>query len=209
MPVLLPAPKPRFSCSIRRASGNRSRTSSTVPSVEPWSTTIVSCPRTLSRQRSIHGTALYVTTTTETRESATEPAEALPPEQQRSRERQAERDGEEQEPGREGLVGAHAQPTEEADEERLAHGDPVDRERHQQDEEEQRAHHVVGPWREVDPDRLTREPDRQHAHRLHGERQREDAEQEARMVAKAVDPLVGSAKRLLEPDPAQQRHRER
>ena len=29
-----------------------------VPSVEPWSTTTVSSPRTLSRQRSIHGSAL-------------------------------------------------------------------------------------------------------------------------------------------------------
>ena len=40
MPVLLPPPMPRFSCSITRTSGNRSRTSSSVPSVEPWSTTI-------------------------------------------------------------------------------------------------------------------------------------------------------------------------
>ena len=48
MPVFEPPPRPRFSCSISRASGKRSRTSSSVPSVEPWSTTIVSWPRTLS-----------------------------------------------------------------------------------------------------------------------------------------------------------------
>ena len=60
MPALLPAPKPRFSCSRTRASGNRSRTSSSVPSVEPLSTTIISAPdsRTLSSERSIHGAAL-------------------------------------------------------------------------------------------------------------------------------------------------------
>ena len=66
MPAFEPPPRPLFSCSIRRASGNRSRTSSRVPSVEPWSTTIVSCPRTLSSARSTQGSALYVTTTTET-----------------------------------------------------------------------------------------------------------------------------------------------
>src|SRR4051812_12220227 len=66
MPVLLPAPNPRFSCSITRAEGKRSRTSSSVPSVEPWSTTITSFPSTERRHRSIQGSALNVTTTTVT-----------------------------------------------------------------------------------------------------------------------------------------------
>ena len=44
----------------------------------------------------------------------------------------------------------------EADEERLAHGEAVDRERDEHDEEEQRPHHVVRPRREVDADRLAR-----------------------------------------------------
>ena len=66
MPAFEPPPRPLFSCSITRASGKRSRTSSSVPSVEPWSTTIVSWPRTLSSACSTQGSALYVTTTTET-----------------------------------------------------------------------------------------------------------------------------------------------
>ena len=53
-----------------------------------------------------------------------------------------------------------AEPAEEADEERLAHGEAVDRERHEHDEEEQRPEHDVGPDREVDPDRPARRPDR-------------------------------------------------
>ena len=61
------------------------------------------------------------------------------------------------------------------DEERLAHGKPVDRERDEHDEEEQRAHHVVHAGRQVDAHRLGRTPDGEHAHGLDGERQREDA----------------------------------
>src|SRR3954462_11978534 len=170
MPAFEPPPRPRFSCSISRASGKRSRTSSSVPSVEPWSTTIVSCPRTLSRPRSSQGSALYVTTTTESSAMVLlwprlhQATHALPAEHDAARHGQAERHREEEETGREGLVGVHAEPAEEADEEGLAHGDPIDRERHQQHEEEQRAHHVVGPRREVDADRLPRAPDREHAH---------------------------------------------
>ncbi len=58
MPALLPAPKPLFSCSTTIASGKRSRTSSTVPSREPWSTTTSSVPAALSSARSTHGMAL-------------------------------------------------------------------------------------------------------------------------------------------------------
>jgi hypothetical protein len=58
MPAFEPPPRPLFSCSITRTSEKRSRTSSNVPSVEPWSTTIVSWPRTLSSARSTQGSAL-------------------------------------------------------------------------------------------------------------------------------------------------------
>jgi len=50
-----PAPRPRFSALINRTSGKRSRTKSTVPSRDPLSTTIVSTPRSDSRQGSIQG----------------------------------------------------------------------------------------------------------------------------------------------------------
>src|SRR3954451_6492696 len=66
MPVLFPPPMPLLSCSITRTSGKRSRTSSKVPSVDPLSTTTTSSPRTDSRHCSTQGSALYVTTTTET-----------------------------------------------------------------------------------------------------------------------------------------------
>ena len=58
-------------------------------------------------------------------------------------------------------VGADAEPGEEADEERLAHAEPVDRERHQHHEEEQRPEHDVRERRELDPDRASRGPDRE------------------------------------------------
>src|SRR5262245_37531337 len=58
-----PAPSPRFSVSISRTPGYRSRTNATVPSLEPLSTTTVSTPASESRHRSIHGRASKVTTT--------------------------------------------------------------------------------------------------------------------------------------------------
>src|SRR5205809_4628842 len=188
MPALLPAPKPRFSSSIRRASGNFSRTRSSVPSVDALSTTITSAsvPRRLSSERSIQGAALCVTTTALTSGSAirfawnpraaTRPAEAFPGKNQRARERHQDRDHEEQEPGRERLVGAYPHLPEEADEERLAHREPVDRERDEHHEEEQRSHHVVRPRREVDPDRLAAEPHGQDPDRLYAQRDEEDGE---------------------------------
>src|SRR5258705_7981605 len=71
MPALLPPPIPLFSCSITRTSGKRSRTNSTVPSVDPWSTTststsMISEERADARHCSSHGNAFHVTTTTET-----------------------------------------------------------------------------------------------------------------------------------------------
>ena len=53
----------RFAPSTTATAGTRSRTNATVSSVEPLSTTTVSMPATLSRHRSIHGSASYVTTT--------------------------------------------------------------------------------------------------------------------------------------------------
>src|SRR5262249_22064845 len=120
MPVLLPAPKPRFCSSIRRASGNFSRTRSGVRSVDALSTTITSAsvPRRLSSERSIQGAAWCVTTSALTSGSAigfpwnprlaARPAHPFPGEDQRTRNRHQDRDHEEQEPGGERLVGAHA-----------------------------------------------------------------------------------------------------
>src|SRR4029453_17457732 len=213
MPALLPAPNPRFSCSIRRACGNFSPTRSGVPSVESLSTTITSAPvpRRLSSERSIQGAALCVTRTALTSGSAicfarnpraaTRPMDALPREDQRARDRHQDRDHEEEEPGRERLVGAHAHLTEEADEERLAHREPVDRERDQHHEEEERPHDVVRPWREVDPDCLAAEPDGQDADRLHAERDEEDREQDAHVVAVRVHRVVDAGDEVVEADP--------
>src|SRR6266540_3268294 len=59
----------------------------------------------------------------------------------------------------------------EADEEGLAHGEPVDREGNEDHEKEQRTHYVIGPRRQVEADRSARHPDREHTHALHGERE--------------------------------------
>src|SRR5512133_232706 len=146
MPALLPAPNPRFSCSIRRASGKFRRTMSGVPSVDALSTTITwaPVPCRLPRERSIHGAALWVTTTALTSASAIgfarDPSaarspRALPREDHRAGSGHQDRDHEEQEPGSEGLVGIDAEVPEKADEERLADGEAVDRERNQHHEE--------------------------------------------------------------------------
>src|SRR5262245_9424657 len=128
MPVLLPAPKPRLSCSIRRAAGKCSRTRAAVSSVEALSTTITSAPVPwrLPSERSIHGAALCVTTTALTSGSAigfardpgarTRSAQALPGQDQRARNRHQDREHEEEEAGGERLVRAHADLSEEADE---------------------------------------------------------------------------------------------
>src|SRR6266487_1666801 len=213
---------PRFSSSITRASGNRRRTISSVSSVEPWSTTIVSYPRTLSRLRSIHRSELNVTTTTETSAVAIPPresdirlmerrpwdsSEALPEEDPKAGERERDVDDEEEEAGGERLVGVDAELAQEADEERLPDGKPVDGERHEQDEEEQRAHHVVRPRRELDSDRLSGHPDREHADGLNGERQDENAYQEAGVPAVGVDAFIDRAHRPLDAEQAKEGRR--
>src|SRR6266536_6321079 len=216
-----------LSCSITRTSGKRSRTSSSVPSVEPWSTTMVSTPQSDSRQRSIQGSPFSVTVTAVTsaltsrrparassrreRELATSfeargrrAAEPLEREDHGAGKRERDRDDEEQEAGRERRVGADVQLAEEADEERLAHGEAVDREGHEHDEEEQRAHHVVDARREIDADRLRGQPDGEHADGLDAERQHADPEQQPRVVPVGVNPLVDRAQRPLDAQPLEQ-----
>src|SRR5947208_13103664 len=137
MPALLPAPKPRFSSSSSRASGNFSRTSSGVPSPDSLSTTITSAlvPRRLSRHFSIHGAALWVTTIALTsaigfacNARPARPPHAFPGEDHRTGSGQQNRDHEEEKARGERLVGIDADVSEKAHEERLAHGEPIDRE---------------------------------------------------------------------------------
>src|SRR6185312_8599062 len=117
MPALLPAPKPLFSCSIRRASGNLSRTRPGVPSVDALSTTITSAPvpARLPSERSIHSAALCVTTTALTSAirfarhlRASRAVDALPGEDRSAGSGHQDRDHEEEEAGREGLIRADA-----------------------------------------------------------------------------------------------------
>src|SRR6266545_7052677 len=203
---------PRFSCSITRTSGKRSRTSSSVPSVEPWSTMIVSCPRTESSERSTQGSALKVTTTTETSSAIGDrggrAAEALPEDDREAGRREDERHHEEEEAGRERGVGVNVQLAEEADEEGLAHGEAVDRERHEHDEEQQRAEDDVRANREVDADRFRGGPDRDDPRDLLGCRHERDHEQRPHVVAVAVDAFVGGADRPLDACPLKERHGE-
>src|SRR4026209_232050 len=163
MPRFQPAARPTFSCSITRASGSCSRTTSALPSLDPLSTTTTSSPRTLSRQRSIHGSALWVTTTTLAPglPGARPPAQPLPEQEQAARQRHHDGDEEEEEAGGERLVGTDTDAAEEADEERLPHGEAVERERDEQDEEQERPHHVVDPRRELDSHCAGRRPDRE------------------------------------------------
>src|SRR5262245_15996161 len=144
MPAFQPAASPSFARSSSVASGKRSRTSSSVPSVEPWSTTTVSCPRTLPRLRSTHGSAFSVTTIAVTSSAIRDrvprrPSQSFPREDDAPRHRHEQRDEEEQEARGERRVRVDADGAEEADEERLPHGEAVDRERDQQHEEEHRA----------------------------------------------------------------------
>src|SRR3989442_416990 len=172
MPALLPPPMPLFSCSISRTPGKRSRTRSTVPSLEPLSTTITSRPRTDSRHCSSHGSAFHVTTTTETsatgrgRHRCPPVEDVLPQDHTEPREREQHGHHEEQEAARERRVGAHVQVPEEADEERLPHADPVDRERDEHHEEEERPEDDVRQQGEVDADRPGRRVDRDHSREL-------------------------------------------
>src|SRR5258705_8401096 len=188
MPALLPPPIPLFSCSITRTSGKRSRTKSTVPSVEPWSTTststsTISEERTDARHCSSHGSAFHVTTTTETSGTGhcRAPVEHLLPQDHGDPwQREHDRHQEEQEAAREGGIGVDAQVAEEADEERLAHAEPVDRERHEHDEKQQRSEDDVGKQREMNPDRATGAVDGDDACHLHQHREGRDGEQRLR-----------------------------
>ena len=63
---------------------------------------------------------------------------------------------------------------EEADEERLADAEAVERERHHLHEEEERAEDDVDDRRDVGPDGLAAEPDGDHAHELGDERDGQD-----------------------------------
>src|SRR6476469_8777007 len=137
MPVLLPPPMPRFPCSITRTCGNWARTRSTVPSVDPLSTTITSRPCTDARHCSIHGCAFHVTTTTVTSTTASRystlrlwctPTEHLLPEDHcEPRQGEHDRHHEKEEPAGERRVGVDAEVAEEADEEGFAHPETVDR----------------------------------------------------------------------------------
>src|SRR5579864_6082190 len=210
MPVLLPAPIPRFACSITLTPGNRRRTSAAVPSVEPLSTTTVAYPSTDARQRSMCSAPFQVTTTTATSSRIGDrdrrPPEALPEDHHEAGEREQQRHQEEEEPGRERRVGADAEVAEEADEERLPHPEAADRERHQHHEEEQRAEDDVRSDREVDANGAARRPDREDPGELREGRDRRDREQRPRMVAVPVDSLVGGPDRPLDPRLLQERH---
>ena len=106
-----------------------------------------------------------------------------------------DRHDEEQEPAGKRRLLVDPELGQEADEERLADREAVDRERHEDDEEEQRAHHVVGTRRELDPDGTTGHPDREHAHRLHAERQQRDPGHQPHVPAKDVHAFVEGAQR--------------
>src|SRR5687767_305045 len=101
MPAFHPAARPRFACSSTRTSGKSSRTTSTVPSLEPLSTRTVSSPRTLSRHRSIHGSALKVTTTAPASRMSRSgsPPQPLPEQDHDTRKSHGDGDEEEEEAG--------------------------------------------------------------------------------------------------------------
>src|SRR6478609_801031 len=188
MPLLFPPPMPRFSCSITRTSGKRSRTNSTVPSVEPLSTTITSSPATDSRHCSIHGSAFQATTTTETSGTSLcyrrAPVEdVLPEDDEQPRHREHDRHHEEQEAAGERLVRGNPEVPEEADEERLANTEAVDGERHEHDEEEQWAEDDVREQRELDPDRAAGRVDRQDSTELQHDGHGRDHEQRPDVIA--------------------------
>src|SRR4029453_13015046 len=180
-------------------------TRSSVPSVEPWSTTTVWWPATLSRDRSTYGSALYVTITAATsamrQRAPRRRADRLPRRDGGARGCEPERGHEEEEARGGRRVGTDVQAGHEAHEERLPDGEAVDRERHEHDEEEQRAEHEVRPRREIDAQRLTAHPDRKDADDLDDDRQRKHGEDRADVVAIPVHALVERTGRTLDPEP--------
>src|SRR5262249_30661213 len=204
MPALLPPPIPLFSCSMRRTSEKRSRIAATVPSVEPLSTTITSRPPTDSRHFSIQGSALYVTTTTA--QSATGAADggalvedALPQDDRHAGQREQDGHDEEQETACERGVGVDSEVAEEADEERLAHADPVDRERDQHHQEQQRAKHDVREQGEMDSHGTARRVDADDPRQLQKYRHGSDDDERSRVVAVPVHAVVDGPRGSLEP----------
>src|SRR5881409_1281576 len=125
-------------------------------------------------------------------------ADALPQQHGAAGRREGDGDEEEEEAGGEGGIGGDADAAEEADEERLAHGEAVERERHEQDEEEERSHHVVDPRTELDADRPRRSPDREHANCLDDGGEREQADQQPSVPPEVVHSLVERAERALD-----------
>src|SRR5438093_9657175 len=93
----------------------------------------------------------------------------LPDHHDPSRQREQKNHQKEQESGSERLIGTYPETAEEADEERLPDSNPVQRERDEHDEKEERAHDVIDPRAEIDTHRTSRGPDREDAHGLHGE----------------------------------------
>src|SRR5574340_939243 len=173
---------------------------------------MVVVPRTLARQRSIQGRASYVTTTTATssamlrvRPRSRPRPEPLVQHHRPTRRRHQQGHEEEEEARCERLVRPHAEAAEEADEERLADGDPVQREGYEHDEEEERPHHVVDADAELDPHGLRTRPDREHAHGLDGERHGQDPGHEPWPVAVVVHAFVEEPERTLQADAHEQR----
>src|SRR5262245_54207554 len=214
MPALLPPPIPLFSCSITRTAGKRSRIAATVPSVEPLSTTTTSRPATDSRHFSIQGRALYVTTTTETsatggRDGRAPVEDALPEDDCDTRQREQHGHDEEQEAAGERRIGVDAEVAEEADEERLAHADPVDGERDQHHEEEERPEDDVREQRQVDADGTPRGVDPDDPGQLEEHRHGRDDDEGPGMVAVAVDAVVDGPCGRLEAQPSGEGKEER
>src|SRR6187397_3562202 len=79
-------------------------------------------------------------------------ADAVAQHDHRTGEREQQRDEEEEEAGCEGMARADSDASKEAHEERLAHREPVQRERDEHDEEEQRPEDVIDPRIELDTD---------------------------------------------------------
>ena len=115
--------------------------------------------------------------------------------------REQERHQEEDQPGRERGVGVDPEAPEEADEERLADAEAVDRERHEHHEEEERPEHDVRADPDLDPDGPAAGPDREDARDLGCQGDRGDDEHGRDVVAVAVDALVERPREPLDLQP--------
>ena len=88
-------------------------------------------------------------------------------------------------------------------------GEPVDRERREHDEEEERSEHEVRLESEIDADSLAGHPDRTDARNLERKRDRHDRDHHADVAAEAVVTLVDGAQRPLETHPLERRRQPR